>query len=188
MCKKEATTKLDKQANQEVAGPKQLLGVGDKVLETKHGIWKNRLPMSDGNEAVVSGVCLDRITHKFPEYEFDNTIKEDIIEYCRRNRIDVDKISKFPKKAGEETDIMIGIQYQKYFPVEVLRLPSRLTLYESKFVGKDGTQGIISGPHPSFTATEARYGNQHTRKAYNNAAIHKLDIGISINPDINAIR
>ena len=124
--------------------------------------------MADGNEAVMSGVWLDRITQKSPECEFDNTIKEDRIEYCRRNSIDVGKISKFPKKAGRETDIMIGIQYQKYLPVEVLRLPSGLTLYESKFVGIDGTRGVISGPHPSFTATEARYGNQHTRKAYRN--------------------
>ena len=111
-----------------------------------------------------SGVCLDRITHKCLEYEFDNTTKEDIIEYCRRNSIDVDKISKLHKKAGGETDIMIGIQYQKYFPVEVLRLPSGLTSYESKFVGIDGTRGLISGPHPCFTATEARYGNQHKER------------------------
>ena len=44
------------------------------------------------------------ITHKFPEYELDNTIKEDILEYCRRNSIDVDKISRFSKKTGGETD------------------------------------------------------------------------------------
>ena len=38
VCKKEATTKLGKRANQEVAGPKHLFGVGDKSLrnETWH--------------------------------------------------------------------------------------------------------------------------------------------------------
>ena len=49
---------------------------------------------------------------------------------------------------------MIGIQYQKYFPVEILRLPTGLALYESKFIGEDGTSRIIAGLHPSFTATD----------------------------------
>ena len=54
-------------------------------------------------------------------------------------------------------------------------------------MGVDDTRGIIPGSHPSFTATEARYGNQYTSKAYNSVAIHELDIGISINRDINVI-
>ena len=54
----------------------------------------------------MSGVCLDRITHKFQYYQFDDAVKEDIIEYCRRNSIDEDRSSQFPEKAGGETDIM----------------------------------------------------------------------------------
>ena len=106
---------------------------------------------------------------------------------AKNNNIKLNDIPQFPKKAGGETDIMIGIQYQKYFPVEVIRLPSGLTLYESKFVGEDGTRGIIAGPHASFTAVEARYGNQYASKAYLTATIHEVTLGNSLNPDINVL-
>ena len=187
VCRKEATTKLGRRANQEVAGPTRLFSVGDKVVETPHGIWKIQLPMADGNEAMMSGVCLDKITQKFPDYEFDSAVKNDILDFCRKNSLDEDKIPTFPSKAGGETDIMIGIQYQKYFPVETIRLPSGLTIYESKFVGVDGSRGIIAGPHASFTAIEARYGNQYTSKVYICENVHKVNIGTSIHPVVSVL-
>ena len=60
VCTIDAITKLGKRASQEMAGPKQLFGVGDRVLETKHGIWKIRLPLASGNDAVMLGICLDK--------------------------------------------------------------------------------------------------------------------------------
>ena len=39
VCRIDAITKLGKRASQVVAGEKQLFGVSDRVLETKHGIW-----------------------------------------------------------------------------------------------------------------------------------------------------
>ena len=43
------------------------------------------------------------------------------------------------------------MQYLKYFPLEIGRLESGLTLYCSVFSSADGSTGVIAGPHPSFT-------------------------------------
>ena len=109
------------------------------------------------------------------------------MKYCRINNIDEHSIPQFPKHVGGETDIMIGIQYQKYFPVEILRLPSGLALYESKFVGEDGTRGIIAGPHPSFTASDVDYGSKYVSKAYNSSQIFEVNLGTVINPNIEML-
>ena len=39
---------------------------------------------------------------------------------------------------------------------------------ESKFVGADGTRGVICGPHRSFTAAQKRSGAQYVMNVYNN--------------------
>ena len=46
---------------------------------------------------------------------------------------------------------MIGKHYLKYFPKEIARLETGLTLYESMFESVDRTTGVIAGPHPEFT-------------------------------------
>ena len=171
----------------EVDGPKQLFGFCDSMLETKHGIWKICLTMASGNDAVMSGVCLDKIAQTFPEYEFHNSVKENIMKYCRKNNIDEHNIPRFPNSVGGETDIMIGIQYQKYLPVEIPRLPSGLDLYESKFIGEDGTSRIIAGPHPSFTATDTGYGSKYASNAYNSSQVFEVNLGTVINPDIEML-
>ena len=51
-------------------------------------------------------------------------------------------------------DVMIGKQYLKYFPKEIAQLESGLTLFRSRFKNYDGTNGVISGPHPEFTKTD----------------------------------
>ena len=42
VCKREATARLGTRAELEIPGPKKLCGVGNQVLETKHGIWKRK--------------------------------------------------------------------------------------------------------------------------------------------------
>ena len=46
VCRKEATTKLGRRANQEVAGPKPLFSVGDKIVETQ--TWHLEDPATNG--------------------------------------------------------------------------------------------------------------------------------------------
>ena len=168
VCRDKATRKLGSRATEVIPGPTKLIGVGDTMVETKHGLWILKLPMANGRNAIVSGLCLDKITHTLPEYEYDDSVQKDIKDYCVENKIDLNKLPQFPKKAGGETDIMLGMQYKKYFPVELVVLPSGLTLCESKFVGADGTRGVICGPHRSFTAAQKRSGAQYVMNVYNN--------------------
>ena len=67
VCRDEATKKLGKKATEAIPGPTKLIGVGDTVVETKHGLWILKLPMANGRNAIVSGLCLDKITHTLPE-------------------------------------------------------------------------------------------------------------------------
>ena len=46
---------------------------------------------------------------------------------------------------------MLGKHYLKYFPREIVRLNSGLTMYESVFLSSDRSRGVIAGPHPKFT-------------------------------------
>ena len=60
------------------------------------------------------------------------------------------KLPRLPEKVGGETNIMIGIEYLKYFLQEIYSTPCGLTIYEAKFQNSDGSRGVVAGPHPSF--------------------------------------
>ena len=181
-CRKEATTKLGDRAREITPGPLHLFGVGNSIVTAEHGEWEVSLPLADGGEAKISGLCLDQLTHKLPEYRLDGEVKTDILDYCRQIDVDESELPKFPMTAGGDTDIMIGSQYRKYFPVEVVRLPSGLSLCESKFIGADGTRGVICGPHPSFTRLEQQLTSQYARKVYSSYRLHEVQLGNSLRP------
>ena len=60
-------------------------------------------------------------------------------------------LPKLPVSVGGQTDFMIGIKYLKYFPKEVFKLPSGLTIFESPFANADGSRGVVGGPHRVFS-------------------------------------
>ena len=74
------------------------------------------------------------------------------------------KLPKIAGKVGGETDILIGIKYVKYFPKEIIKLVTGLTVYESVFQSYDGSNGILGGPHSEFTKAEKRDNGIHTMK------------------------
>ena len=51
---------------------------------------------------------------------------------------------------GGDTDLMIGVQYLKYYPEKIFELPNGLSIYKSQFVNSDGSRGIVAGPHRVF--------------------------------------
>ena len=111
-----------------------------------------RLPLLDGREATLSGLCLDKITANLPKYSL-NKLAQDIRVMCRDDG-DGDlwkSLSKLPRIVGGQTDILIGLKYKKYFPQQIHMFPSGLTVYRSLFEGSDGAIGVIGGPHPEFT-------------------------------------
>ena len=62
-----------------------------------------------------------------------------------------------PVLVGGDTDFLLGIQYNFFLPRPMFMLPSGLGIYESMFVGVDGTRGCIGGAHQLFTQCEKQF-------------------------------
>ena len=133
-----------------------LKGVNNQESICPYGEWEVRLPLMNGEDAVLTGICVDDVTEKFPEYPLDQVEEDFRKEFGEmpENQVSCPRLPRLPKKIGGRVDIMVGSQFLKYFPREVGRLESGLTLYRSMFRSSDGSNGIISGPHPSFTLVD----------------------------------
>ena len=99
-------------ANCELKGPLVLSGVGDQKTI--------RVPMHDGKDINISGLCLDTVTAKFPKYQYDiRQVEQNIHTAYRATGRDPKSLPRLPSHVGGGTDFMIGIKYFKYFPKEV---------------------------------------------------------------------
>ena len=58
---------IGKRASKGFSGP-VTLGVGNAQITSSHGTYQVKLPLFNGNDAVLSGVCLYQITVEFPKY------------------------------------------------------------------------------------------------------------------------
>ena len=154
VAKHDAIVRLGNRANQEIKGPISLGGVGNLKTESKHGVYQIRLPLTNGKDAVLAGVCLDKITSKFPEYPLKGQIKEDIFRAVEASGEAVDQLPRLPDSIGGDVDFMIGTKYLRYHPVPVFSLPTGLTIYNSPFLGVNGNQGVIGGPHHVITEVD----------------------------------
>ena len=161
----DAVLRLGHRAKQEIKGPIPLGGVGNMKMESKYGIYQVRLPLTNGKNAVLAGICLDAITTTFPSYNLHEGIKNDIFKAFAESGKDPSILPKFPESIGGDIDIMIGTKYLRYHPESVFSLPSGLTIFESCLVGVNGLQGVIGGPHPSITQVDSK--NKTCQYAYN---------------------
>ena len=134
------------------SGPLPLIGVGGHESFSEYGIYRITLPLSDGNDATFSGLCLDQVTAELPRFPLKE-IEGEIRQSCHEQGGSalVDALPRLPAEIGGETDILLGIQYKRYHPVDVWESPSGLTISRSRFLSADGTTGVIGGPHPKFT-------------------------------------
>ena len=126
-----------------------LTGIGDLKTVGSHGRFQITLPLHNGREVRLSGACLDKITSCFPTYPLDKVGEELRQVYSQTGR-NSGALPRLPKSVGGDTDIMIGIQYLKYWPKFVYQVSNGLTLYESQFKSHDSTRGVVGGPHESF--------------------------------------
>ena len=55
-------------SNQEIPGTITLVDVWNQPSEAKNGIYKVRISLHDGREAVMRGIVLDNVTKAFPMY------------------------------------------------------------------------------------------------------------------------
>ena len=60
-CRYSAVQKIQDRSCQEISGPINLGGVGECKMESPHGIYQVKLPLYNGKNAVLSGICLDKM-------------------------------------------------------------------------------------------------------------------------------
>ena len=98
---------------------------------------------SETGYATLSGICLDRITAKFPNYPLKTAESDFSAQFSKVNKGFPKKLPNLPNNVGGEVDIMISIQYLKYFP-EVASLKSGQSLYQSVCKKIDGSNVVIT--------------------------------------------
>ena len=143
-------------AEQTVKGPLTLYGVNEQKSVCEYGKFKITLPLNNGKDAIIHGICVDKITETMPTYPLTR-IKSDLDsawESCKRRA----RLPRLPDDVGGDTHIMLGIVYNKWFPTEIFRLPSGLAIYRSKFASPDGSTGVVGGPHPVVSEVHRNLG------------------------------
>ena len=177
--------RLGSRAKQQCIGPIPVGGVGGISTEARHGTYSVKLPLADGNEAVLTGVCLDQITEAFPIYPLAGEVEEDIRRGYLENGGNLHHLPKLPLSVGGDTDFMIGTTYMRYHPEEIFRLPSGLVIYKSLFRNVDGSLGVIGGPHKIFSEIEKLH---HVCSSLFVAAHRQMfKDGYLVNPDISLL-
>ena len=182
----DAIKRIGNKSKQEHKGPVKIGGVGGLMTKSPYGIYSVKLPLYDGSEAVMSGVCLDQITSTFPTYPLQGKVMQDIVSAYRQSGGKANDLPKIPQTVGGDTDFMIGIKYLRYYPQVIFQLPSGLTIYESLFCNPDGGRGIIGGPHQIFN----NIGNYHQLKTNSNFFTNQYQLyrnGYQINPDVSIL-
>ena len=181
-----AVLRLRRSAIQLVRGNFEMKGVGDSRANAGFGIFGVDLPLADGGYASLQGGCMEVITERFPQYPMKGEIEEDIRKaYAVAAENDVKKLPQLPESIGGDTDFMMGSRYRKFFPMEIFRLPSGLSICKSMFKNPDGTRGVICGPHPLITRIDRQYGH-HTRTFLESQRKLYLS-GYQVNPDVSLL-
>ena len=158
-------------AIQIIAGPLTIKGIGGQTCISHDGVYAICLPLLNGQNAVLSGLVLPTITGKFPTYQLTN-VENDIRQRCQEvGEPDFSVLPQLPKSVGGDTDILIGSKYLRYFPTEVHRFESGLTVCESMFTSTDGTRGIVGGPHAEWEQFERAAGVAMSNVAYHASAL-----------------
>ena len=116
-------------AVQELFRPISIGGVGNADIKTTHDIYRVKLPLCNGNDAVFSGVCLDQITVQVPKYPLQGRVEGDIRNDYKQIVDDLKNLPKLPRHVGENTDFMTGITILKrYYNYHQVYLPTNHVL------------------------------------------------------------
>ena len=124
----------------------------------EYGKYQITIPLYNGKNINLSGICLDKITGTFPWYPLEE-IEHEIHNQYASSGGNPSTLPTLPKYVGGDTDIMIGIQYLKYYPEKVYTLPNGLSIYKSQFLNSDGSRGLVGGPHRIFTKIQMFWGS-----------------------------
>ena len=153
-----AVKRLGNRAKLEFKGDIAVGGVG-QLQTISSGVYSIHIPLHNGHDAQLSGVCLPQITSVFPTYQLTQ-VEQDIHHAYQQEGQNPSNLPSLPHSIGGEVDIMLGIKYLRYHPKEVFQLKSGLTIFRSMFKNVDGSRGVVGGPHQAFNNIN-RAANQH---------------------------
>ena len=106
-----AIKSIGKRTCKEFSGPVTLGGIGNAQITLHYGTYQVKLPLFNGNDAVLSGVCLDQITVEFPKYLLKGQVEADVRSGYISNGKDPKYLPKLPAFVRCHTDFMIGVKY-----------------------------------------------------------------------------
>ena len=141
------------------SGPISMSGVGGIESVTHCGLWSICLPLKNGHNVVITGVCMENVTAEFPSYELAE-VEKDVRERCQLTggATLLQQVPQLASQVGGETDILLGSKYLRIHPREVWKCEETgLSVADSLFSSVDGTTGVINGPHPKFTEIERQH-------------------------------
>ena len=141
-------------------GPTKMGVAGGGVLTMPGGEERFWIDTCKGNtKAEIVGNHMPEITTPFPIYDLQAAYA-DVVQYHKDNGDPSEPLPQPPDRiGGVAVDIMIGIKYNKFFPTLNVTLPCGLSLYTAVFKAPSGLQGVLGGPHASWT--DAAKSAQH---------------------------
>ena len=106
---------MGQRAVQEIKGSVNLGGIGDLTTKSDYGIYQVKIPLHNGENATMSGNCLEKITTTFPSYPLQGEIEQDLTQAFKETKKRISKqLPKLPKFIAGDTDFMTGIRYFRY--------------------------------------------------------------------------
>ena len=145
---------------QVTAGPTKLGVAGGRSIEVPGGDVQFYLDLAQHNEqATITGLQMPSVTTKFPFWNLQRAF-DDLQDGYKASNPDGPALPDPPHDVGgKEVDVMLGIRYNKYFPIKKFMLPCGLSIYEGLFKSPGGQVGILGGTHKSWR--NARDLSQH---------------------------
>ena len=132
-----AIQKLGTRAHQEHSG---------LLTESPFGIYSVNLPLHNRRNALLSGVCLAKITDDFSQYPLRGRVENAYLE----SGGNIEDLPKLPEMIGGKVDFIIGIKYLRYHSQKIFQMLSGLTIYKSVLKNPDGSRGVVGGPDNFF--------------------------------------
>ena len=165
--KRAAVEKLGQvgRAKQIREGPIDLSGVGDQKSICHDGVYSICLPLCNGGNAILTGLCLPKLTATFPEYDL-TVAGRDLVSRCTSEKGHgfANRLPKLPGKVGGDPDIIVGVKFAKYLPKSRYECGDGFGIAESVFLSECGSRGVLYGPHAEFSKIERLFHGMHVRQ------------------------
>ena len=117
-----------KRASKEFSKPVTLGGVGNAQITLSHWTYQVKISLFNGNDAVLSGVCLDQTTVEFPKYPVKGLVEADVRNGYISNGKDPKYLPKLQAFVEGHIDVMIGVKYSRNYPKKDVPITVRPSL------------------------------------------------------------